>query len=169
MSAAEGAEIVIGPPPPGFDRWDELLALIQGSFAYMDGRIDPPSSAHRLTPESLREKAADEVLLIATAGGQIAGCVFAAERPDCFYIGKLAIAPRLQRAGLGRRLVEAVEALARSADKTALELQTRVELTSNHAAFARMGFVETGRSAHEGFDRPTSITMRKQLVPAAAV
>ncbi len=32
-----------------FDRWQELVALIVSSFAYMDGVIDPPSSAHRLT------------------------------------------------------------------------------------------------------------------------
>ncbi len=31
----------------GFDRYEELLSLIRASFAYMDGRIDPPSSAHR--------------------------------------------------------------------------------------------------------------------------
>ena len=47
--------------------------------------------------------------------------------------------------------------------KPALELQTRIELTGNHAAFRRMGFVETARTAHPGFDRPTSITFRKRL------
>jgi hypothetical protein len=57
----------------------------------------------------------------------------------------------------------AAEACARSLGRTALELQTRVELTGNQAAFARLGFRETGRTAHEGFDRPTSVTMRKEI------
>ncbi|RUY90914.1 GNAT family N-acetyltransferase, partial [Mesorhizobium sp. M7A.F.Ca.CA.003.01.2.1] len=38
-----------------------------------------------------------------------------------------------------------------------------IELTANHAAFARLGFRETGRTAHDGYARPTSITMRKAL------
>ena len=37
-----------------------MLALVLGAFAYMDGVIDPPSSAHRLTPVSLAAKAEAE-------------------------------------------------------------------------------------------------------------
>ena len=44
-----------------------------------------------------------------------------------------------------------------------LELQTRIELTENQATFGRMGFVKTAETAHEGFDRPTSITMRAKV------
>ena len=47
--------------------------------------------------------------------------------------------------------------------KPLIELQTRVELTANHRAFRALGFVETGRTAHQGYDRPTSVTMRKRL------
>ena len=59
--------------------------------------------------------------------------------------------------------MRAAEDLARERGKDAIELQTRIELTANHAAFARLGFRETERTAHEGYDRPTSITMRKVL------
>jgi hypothetical protein len=38
-----------------------------------------------------------------------------------------------------------------------------VELVENHAAFQALGFAETGRTAHSGFDRPTSITYRKSV------
>ena len=53
--------------------------------------------------------------------------------------------------------------LALDRGKPALELQTRIELTGNHAVFARLGFHETERTAHAGYARPTSITMRKAL------
>jgi len=43
------------------------------------------------------------------------------------------------------------------------DLQTRVELVENHAAFAAMGFAMTGTTAHKGDDRPTSITMQLDL------
>ena len=131
------------------------------AFAFMDGVIDPPSSAHLLTVDVLRDKALHETGFVALDGDRIVGCVFALERADDFYVGKLAVAPDCQGQGIGRRLMRAVERLAVDRGKAALDLQTRIELTANHAAFARLGFHETERTAHEGYDRPTSITMRK--------
>jgi GNAT superfamily N-acetyltransferase len=86
--------------------------------------------------------------------------VFAQVRDDALHIGKLAVRPDLQGAGIGRKLVEAAREEARLRGLAMLELQTRIELTENHAMFASMGFVKTAETAHEGFDRPTSITMR---------
>ena len=42
-------------------------------------------------------------------------------------------------------------------------LETRIELTENHATFAHMGFVKTREGAHDGYDHPTYIEMRKAL------
>ncbi|AZO71887.1 MAG: GNAT family N-acetyltransferase [Mesorhizobium sp.] len=149
--------------PPDFARWEEVHALIRRAFAYMDGVIDPPSSAHLLTPEGLRDKAALEKAFLAVENGRIVGCVFALERAEDLYVGKLAVEPGLQGRGIGARLMQAVEDFARRRSRHAVELQTRIELAANHATFARLGFRETGRTAHEGYDRPTSITMRKVL------
>ncbi|MBZ9774661.1 GNAT family N-acetyltransferase [Mesorhizobium sp. CO1-1-8] len=149
--------------PADFDRWEDVLALIMRAFASMDGVIDPPSSAHLLTANSLRDKAQRETGFVALRGDRIVGCVFAVERVAELYVGKLAVAPDCQGQGIGRRLMQAIEDLARSRGKCAIELQTRIELTANHAAFARLGFRETERTAHEGYARPTSITMRKAL------
>ena len=150
--------------PADFDRWDEVLALIMRAFASMDGVIDPPSSAHRLTVENLQDKARQETGFAAKKDDRTVGCVFVLERANDFYVGKLAVDRDFRGQGIGRQLMQAVEDLARSRRKPAIELQTRVELTGNHAAFARLGFRETERTAHEGYDRPTSITMRKVLV-----
>lgn len=160
----QGVGISITGLPAHFDRWDDLLALIRRAFAYMDGIIDPPSSAHLLTADTLAEKAKRETGFLAIENGRVVGCVFALERAQDFYVGKLAVEPRLQAQGIGARLMRAVEDLARERGKDAIELQTRIELTTNHAAFARLGFRETERTAHEGYDRPTSITMRKVLL-----
>ncbi|MFD2052748.1 GNAT family N-acetyltransferase [Mesorhizobium calcicola] len=149
--------------PADFDRWNDVLALIMDAFAAMDGVIDPPSSAHLLTADTLRDKARRETGFVAFEKDRIVGCVFPLQRAAEFYVGKLAVAPDCQGQGIGRRLMQAVEDLARSRGKAAIELQTRIELTGNHAAFARFGFRETERTAHEGYTRPTSITMRKVL------
>jgi GNAT superfamily N-acetyltransferase len=146
-----------------FSGWDELLALILSSFAYMDGVIDPPSSAHRLTPASLAQKARDEMAFIAKDGRSLVGCIFLKLEPGCLYVGKLAVAPDRQGKGIGRRLLDVAEALAWEHGMPALRLETCIELVANHAGFARWGFQKTGENSHPGFARITSIEMTKQL------
>jgi predicted N-acetyltransferase YhbS len=148
---------------PDFEHWDDVLALIMRAFAYMDCVIDPPSSAHLLTVDNLKAKAGQEMGLLALKDGRVVGCVFVLERTDDFYVGKLAVEPDFQGQGIGKQLMQAVENLVRGRNKVAIELQTRIELDGNHAAFARLGFREIERTAHQGYDRPTSITMRKVL------
>jgi GNAT superfamily N-acetyltransferase len=157
------ADVAVNSIPPEFDGWETLLALIRTAFAPMDGVVDPPSSVHRLTPEALRAKARAETVFLARADDAIIGCAFLAEQGDHFYLGKLAVLPAYQGRGVGRRLLAAAERHAVHAGKPMIELQTRVELTANHRAFHALGFAETGRTAHQGYSGPTSVTMRKRL------
>ena len=149
--------------PADFADWEGLLALIQKAFAIMDGIIEPPSSVHRLDAAGLAEKAKAELCLVATVDGTIAGCAFLADRGDHFYLGNLAVDPAHQGRGIGRVLAAVAEGIAYDQGKHAIELQTRVELTGNQAAFRSLGFTETDRTAHAGYGRPTSVTMRKEL------
>jgi GNAT superfamily N-acetyltransferase len=150
--------------PPNFSDWPALLALLQAAFADMDGRIDPPSSLARLDVDALRAKAAYEHLIVATVGNTLVGCAFAAIRDDCVYVGKLAVAAAARRRGVARALIDAAARLARDHGRTALELQTRIELTENHATFAALGFAKVAETAHPGYTRPTSITLRRPAV-----
>ncbi len=148
-----------------FDRWQELLALIMASFAYMDGVIDPPSSAHRLTLENLAEKARAEIAFVALDGDELLGCLFCRpEPPACLYVGKLCVSPKVQGKGIGKMLLEKAEASARELALPALRLETRIELLANHTRFAAWGFAKTAENAHAGYDRTTSIEMTKFLV-----
>ncbi|MCL7997282.1 GNAT family N-acetyltransferase [Brucella sp. 21LCYQ03] len=151
----------IAPTGADFQHWSELLKLIRDSFAYMDGVIDPPSSAHLLTIENLQTKAQDELGFAAFLGDKLAGCVFIKEKDDHFYLGKLAVATAFEGKGVGRKLMEEAEQQAVAHSKPELELQTRIELTRNHAVFEKLGFRKIAETAHPGFDRTTSITMRK--------
>lgn len=147
----------------GFDRYEELLDMILAAFAYMDERIDPPSSAHRLTPATLRQKAAQEIAFAAIDKGRIVGCVFLKPEENSLYIGKLAVHPAAQGQGIGRLLLARAEATARELGLSSLRLETRVELTENHRLFAAWGFGKTAENRHAGYDRTTSIEMRKPL------
>lgn len=148
---------------PGYGRWAEVLDLIRAAFATMEGRIDPPSSVHRLTLEAMAAMAAEGAVFVMEEGARPVGCVFCRRRGERLYLTKLAVSPQRQRAGLGRALLAAAEAEARARGLVALEVQTRIELAETHAAFGALGFIEVGRTAHPGFDRPTSITLQRWL------
>jgi ribosomal protein S18 acetylase RimI-like enzyme len=140
----------------------DILALLRAGFAYMTGRIDPPSSLDSMTVAQLRETC--RTAGVWTVGDPVVACVVLREKPDALYIGKLCVAPQARRMGHARRLIALAEHQARQRGLEALELQSRVELKENHETFRRLGFVMTGTTTHPGFDRPTSITFRKDLV-----
>jgi GNAT superfamily N-acetyltransferase len=158
----------ISVSPTDFTDWHGLLGLLRGSFAFMDGRIDPPSSLTRMGVEELKTKAAEETLIIATDGQELMGCAFAAVREDCVYVGKVAVASSARRQGVARAMMNTAENLAREHNRSYLELQTRVELVENHATFRALGFTKVAETAHPGYSRPTSITMRRRVAESAA-
>ncbi len=138
--------------------WPALLALIARAFAYMERRIDPPSSLHRLTPQGLA--ASGEVWVL---GQPAVACMVLKPVPGALYLGKLAVEPVLQGRGLGRLMVARAEDRAREMGLAELELETRVELEENLRFYLGLGFAEVGRSAHPGFDRPTSVRYAKRV------
>jgi len=138
-----------------------VLSLIRTSFAYMDGRIDPPSSMHRLDLRSLSDLCVrGEVWSLGTPP---AACIILTPNPDALYLGKLAVRDSDRGKGHAARLLALAAHRALALGLSALELQSRVELTEVHAYFKRHGFQVTGSTAHDGYDRPTSLTFRKYL------
>ncbi|MEQ8366096.1 MAG: GNAT family N-acetyltransferase [Roseicyclus sp.] len=149
--------------PPDFGDYTALHGLLRDAFAYMEARIDPPSSLHAMSPDDLAAQSAEMDLLLVRAAGQPVACLFGHSRPDCYYIGKLAVAAPQRSKGLARELINTAATRARALGHDVLELNTRVELVENHAAFARLGFHQSGVFTHPGYDRPTSLTFRRPL------
>ncbi|MEC7257365.1 MAG: GNAT family N-acetyltransferase [Pseudomonadota bacterium] len=146
---------------PGDAHLTDTLRLIRQCFSAMDGRIDPPSSMHLMTLDSLEHTAASAEVW--AMGEPPVACVVLTHQPDALYIGKLAVSPERRRQGLAARLIDLGEQRARALGLPSLRLQTRVELIENHSVFISMGFRETARTAHPGYDRPTSITMERAV------
>lgn len=143
--------------------WDKVLSLIQTCFAYMESRIDPPSSMYLLTADAIAEHSEiGEIWVIEQQNSPIA-CMFLTPKAHALYLGKLAVSEAYRGQGLARQLVSCAETRSYALGFTALELETRIELIENHHAFAKMGFRKTDETAHDGYDRPTSITMQKEL------
>lgn len=132
----------------------DVLGLIRREFSYMDGRIDPPSSMHRLTEQAVRAQARDAEIWV--IGRPVVACVFLTPKTDQLYLGKLAVDARARGQGLAHRLVALAGDRARALGLPGIYLQSRVELTENHAAFERMGFAKVSEEMHAGYTRPTS-------------
>lgn len=154
---------IVETNPADFDDFDGLHRLLSTAFAFMAGRIDPPSSLDRLSVAELRHKCTAEDLFVIRPHANLMACLFGTPRLGAYYVGKLAVAAPQRGQGFARALLEAAAARARALGLPTLELQSRIELIENHAAFQAMGFVQTAATAHEGYDRPTSLTFRRAL------
>lgn len=139
----------------------DVRDLILRAFAYMEGRINPPSSIIRMSLEDAKAHARDhEIWAIGTP--PVAACFLTFE-PERLYLGRLAVDQTHRRKGLAARLVALAEARAKAKGLSHIELGSRVELVENHRAFAALGFVRFAETANEGFDRPTTYWFRKTL------
>ncbi|MCO4823648.1 MAG: GNAT family N-acetyltransferase [Amylibacter sp.] len=144
--------------------WHAILAVLHSCFAYMDARINPPSSLHELTPKDIQRHAKDEILLLVFDAAQSPiACTFLTDKPDCLYLGKLAVHPKHRGKGIAQALIDKSTEHAKSLGHSKLRFQTRIELTENHAIFAHFGFIKTATGIHAGFSQPTEITMEKQI------
>jgi predicted N-acetyltransferase YhbS len=141
-----------------------VAAIIAASFEEYRGKLVPESGAFRETAEDIAAELAHESgAIIAERNGEIVGCVMLKLIEDDLYFGRLSVVPAARGQGIARRLIEAVEDEARRRELAGVRLGVRIVLTENQRLFTQLGYVEISREAHEGFDHPTSINMRKAL------
>lgn len=141
-----------------------VAATIAAAFAQYRGKLQPESGAFRETAEGIAaELAKGSGAILAERNGKVVGCVMVKLLDGDLYFGRLSVLPEARGLGISRRLVEAVEDEARRRELPGVRLGVRVVLTENQELFKSMGYEEVSREAHEGFDYPTSINMRKPM------
>lgn len=141
-----------------------IAATIAAAFAQYRGKLVPQSGAFADTATVIAAEFANgSTAIVAERNGEMLGCVMMKVMAGDLYFGRLSVIPKARGLGLARRLVEAVEADAHGRGLAGVRLGVRVVLTDNQRLFRSLGYVETGREAHPGFDYPTSINMRKVL------
>ena len=141
-----------------------IVAVIRSAFEEYRGRLDPPSSAHAESVDAIRRKLAEAGAALAFVDGVVAGCVFFREEPGRMYLSRLAVMPNFRRRGLGRALVEFVEAHARFRNLPRVYLGVRIALERQRAYYQRLGYRPIGEAAHPGFAGPTYVLMEKGLI-----
>jgi ribosomal protein S18 acetylase RimI-like enzyme len=141
-----------------------IAAVIAASFEQYRGKLIPESGAFRETADGISEELSRGAgAIVAERNGEMLGCVLVEEKEGDLYFGRLSVLPPARGLGLARRLIDAVEAEAHRRGLAGIRLGVRVVLTDNQRLFQALGYRETSREAHPGFDHPTSINMRKPL------
>lgn len=126
----------------------------------------------RITREELDALLTDPAVTILTArdGDRLIGCVAVTRKDDSLgYLGMLCVVPTLQSAGLGRKLLDAAEDLARAEGIAAMEMTVIAGRDSLIAWYERRGYAFTGerRPFPVLRDPPvTFVVLEKRLGPA---
>jgi predicted N-acetyltransferase YhbS len=148
----------------------DIATLINTAFAQYRGRLDPQPSALAETAETvvpqIAAPAGAAVALRLEGSGSIGpavGAVLYRPEEEDLYLGRLAVAPGARRGGIAGALIRFVEDEARRRDCPGIVLGVRIAVPDNQRLFARHGFVEVSRHAHDGYAHPTWIRMRKSL------
>lgn len=139
-----------------------LARTIAAAFEQYRGTLVPESGAFRETADGIaRELANGAGAFVAERGGTIVGCVMTRLKDGDLYFGRLSVLPAARGANVAARLIAAVEDEARRRGLPGVRLGVRIALPGNQRLFQSLGYREISREAHPGFDRPTSITLRK--------
>jgi GNAT superfamily N-acetyltransferase len=142
-----------------------LAAIVHAAYREYEGKLTPPSGAHRETVESLAAKIESGGGAIAWQGDVGVGSVLFEPRGDAMYLGRLAVPPAYRRRGIGAMLVNFVEEHARANGFRRITLGVRLQLPENTAFYTKLGYHIAGYGCHPGFTEPTYMTMVKELHP----
>lgn len=103
---------------------------------------------------------AQNVVYVLTDAQELQGVLVMMPRNREMFVENIAIDPRFQGRGLGRRLIAFVEQQAREAQLEEISLYTNEMMTENLQFYQRLGFEEEGRYAQGGYCR---VLLRKSL------
>jgi [ribosomal protein S18]-alanine N-acetyltransferase len=106
------------------------------------------STRRQLAPEVARaidQPAGDTIVLVASVAGEVQGAALGLLQVDDGHVIDLAVAPRMRRRGVGRRLLSALTAELRSRGARGITLEVRAGNLGALALYRGAGFVVEGR------------------------
>lgn len=151
VRAAHAAEVTV------------LHHLLARAFAEYEGRLDPPSGAHKESVETLAGKLGDGGAFICHDGELAIGCVFFEPKSDYLYIGRLSVLPEYRKRGVGDLLLRAAEQHALARGLPSIRLGVRLVLETLRAYYSARGYASIALHCHDGYTQPTFVEMEKRL------
>ena len=133
-----------------------LAACIDAAYAGYVARIDDLPAVS----DGLEAEIENNQVWVGERDGDIVGGIVLVVADGYGVLANVAVAPVAQGTGLGRVLIERVEAEARRLRLATLRLSTHVEMPENVRLYQRLGWRETGRAG-------AKVMMEKDLVPSS--
>jgi putative acetyltransferase len=152
-------EISIGPEDP---RQPDARRIIGESGAYLQA-LYPPESNHVVDVDALA--APDAVFLAARRNGELLGSIaFRIIAPGHAEIKRMFVRPEARGAGLGRRLLDALEEAARQKHISRISLETGIIQPEAIGLYRASGYQDCSPFGTYTAD-PLSLFMTKLLQP----
>jgi GNAT superfamily N-acetyltransferase len=137
--------------------------VIRSAFTDQPRPTRPPSSALRETASSIASKIEAGGGFGAWAGARLVALALWQVAGDTLHVARVSVLPERRGERLSRRLLGRCEDAARARGLSRVTLRVRLELPENERLFERFGFRRVRVEAHEGFHRPTTSVMEKEL------
>ena len=138
----------------------DVLRMIEALDAQMTA-LYPPESNHLLDVAALSDQAV--TFLVVRDGGEAVGCGALRRDPRGWgEVKRMYVRPDQRGRGIGRRVVAALEAMARDARLPLLRLETGIHNLDALALYRRAGFVECEAFGDYRPD-PLSVFMEKRV------
>lgn len=102
----------------------------------------------------------ERTVVLAAVGEDIAGVLVLAESEEGFLLENVAVDPKWQGRGVGRKLLEHAEHRARSSGYDCIHLYTNELMVENRYLYTRLGYREYDRRVEQGLSR---VYMRKDF------
>ncbi len=144
---------------------ETIASLVLEAFAPFREEYTPDAFDYTaVSAERVRERFAEGPIWIAYLGGEPVGTVSGLPEEERFYIRSMAIKPTVQRAGVGQRLLERLEAHAREMGFEKLYLYTTFVLPGAKRLYEKNGFYVVRETPPEEWYGMGGIEMEKKLL-----
>lgn len=145
---SDEADMIVEPARPS--DVPAIRALVDAAYVKYIQRIGKPPAPMLADYRTI--VAAGEMHIL-KHGGAIVGAVQLVTGGATLQVGNLVVDPAMEGRGLGRRLMDHAEGVAREKGLSTISLYTNAQMHENIAFYGRLGFAETGRSVQDDYDR----------------
>lgn len=117
-----------------------VLVIMQDAYAEYIGVLQPASGAHGETVADVERAMAAGGAVIAWEGDVAVGTCRFEYRPDCLYVGRVAVLPDHRGRGVASEMMRHMEQIARDAGLSAVKVGVRMSLPRNLSLYRRLGY-----------------------------
>lgn len=135
----------------------DVQACARKAYAkYLERMNRKPAAMHA----DFASQIAKGFVVVATYESRFAGYVVFYSDYDHVHLENLAVVPEYSGGGLGKRLIQHVESMAKESGYRAVELYTNEAMSEDLAMYPKLGYTEVCRRREAGFSR---VFFRKQI------